>query len=921
VANLATTLEALGDLKAAIQADERAIRIYRQVYDGDHVVLANALSNLAWNLYSANAFTESDAVHRESVAMFERTVGPDSPRLAWALNNYGLLFWRQGNNDAALPLFERALAIWTRAKSADASRALNNLAITTRRLGDFAAARSYYERSLAIKEKTLHPDHTEVALVVYNLANLLREMGDSAAARPMYERALRIREKALGPGHSLTAYALNGLGQVLMDLQEPARARPLVARAVQIWREREAPDVAVGLSTLADIAYRSGNLTRALAYYDESRAVYEKTFGPDYVDVASVLTNAAAVAKKRGDLEDARQRYSRALAIFERRFDDGHPAIAEITAGLAQVEWQLGDVQDALALALRSERISREHFRLTSRTLSEREAVMFAEKRAPALDVLLTLAVAGGLGPDDLRRIMDAAVRSRALVLDEVTARGRATVAGANRELADAVTRARQRLANLIVRGARPGETGYATLVNGARADRDAAERALAAANITQRDRLAREQAGLGEVTEALEDGDALVTFVAYEHLVKGPPPAKDERRYAALVARARSQAIVVVPIGTVLSIDAHVSRWRQAVATFHSRPAQEQAYRRTADALSAAIWQPIGRHVRDVRRLFVVPDGAINLVSFAALPDAPNRYVVESGPLVHYLSAERDLIAPPRVNQSAAGMLVLGDPAYTLAGRQMVAQGRRSGSGAACPEFSQIRFDRLSATVQEIAEIGAMWVAQAAGTLQQLSGDAATESAFKRAASQQRILHLATHGFFLGSCEQPDATMRGVGGLASQARHKNRIQPLVPLSGLALAGANHRAGAGSETDDGILTAEEVVGLDLHEVEWAVLSACDTGVGEVRAGEGVFGLRRAFTAAGVRTTIMSLWSVEDRSTREWMTALYRARLLDRKSTVEAVTEASRGVLRSRRSRGASTHPFYWAAFVAAGDWR
>jgi CHAT domain-containing protein len=140
-------------------------------------------------------------------------------------------------------------------------------------------------------------------------------------------------------------------------------------------------------------------------------------------------------------------------------------------------------------------------------------------------------------------------------------------------------------------------------------------------------------------------------------------------------------------------------------------------------------------------------------------------------------------------------------------------------------------------------------------------------------------------------------------------------------LSGLALAGANRRADAGPDDEDGILTAEEVTALNLEGVEWAVLSACDTGLGQVKAGEGVFGLRRAFQVAGVRTVIMSLWSVDDEAARLWMRTLYERRLQKHLSTADAMHEAGLSVLRDRRSRGQSTHPFYWAGFVAAGDWR
>jgi len=135
------------------------------------------------------------------------------------------------------------------------------------------------------------------------------------------------------------------------------------------------------------------------------------------------------------------------------------------------------------------------------------------------------------------------------------------------------------------------------------------------------------------------------------------------------------------------------------------------------------------------------------------------------------------------------------------------------------------------------------------------------------------------------------------------------------------MAGANRRAATVTGNDDGILTAEEVASLDLDGVEWAVLSACDTGLGAVRAGEGVFGLRRAFRIAGARTVIMSLWPVEDQATRSWMRALYEARLRDKLTTADAMRHASLTMLNERRAKGLSTHPLYWAGFVAAGDWR
>jgi CHAT domain-containing protein len=190
------------------------------------------------------------------------------------------------------------------------------------------------------------------------------------------------------------------------------------------------------------------------------------------------------------------------------------------------------------------------------------------------------------------------------------------------------------------------------------------------------------------------------------------------------------------------------------------------------------------------------------------------------------------------------------------------------------------------------------------------------------------RILHVATHGFFVnGKCPAGLSGTRGIGLLlaadgedAPQTKAQDLQNPLL-LSGLALAGANTRERAQPDADDGILTAQEIAALDLSSVRWAVLSACETGTGEVLNGEGVLGLQRAFRVAGTRTLITSLWPVQDEATRRWMKAFYQAGVGSGLETIDAVRQASLTVLRERRERGEDTHPFYWAAFIASGDWR
>jgi CHAT domain-containing protein len=337
---------------------------------------------------------------------------------------------------------------------------------------------------------------------------------------------------------------------------------------------------------------------------------------------------------------------------------------------------------------------------------------------------------------------------------------------------------------------------------------------------------------------------------------------------------------------------------------------------------LRRRIWDPFSKLVSNASQVFLVPDGAINLVSFAALPTGTNRYLIDAGPVIHYLSAERDVIfrdAAP----SGRGLLAVGGPAYGDRAQTASAPAALRGG---CATLRGVHFEDLPGSRTEAAQIAKIWSSSVSepGDARVLSGRTATETSVKQSAAGRRVVHLATHGYFLQSpCAAPIAGTRGVGGLSSQGPSPGLAENPLLLTGLAFAGANLRTSArtGNRNDDGILTAEEVAGLNLQGTEWAVLSACDTGTGQIKAGEGVIGLRRAFQVAGVRTIIMSLWSVEDRSTQVWMRYLYDARFTQQRSSADSVRDASVRVLEERRARRESTHPFYWAAFVAAGDWR
>ncbi len=892
-----------GDLREARQLSERALAVAEKALRLRHPDIASYLRSLAVPVGDLGDWTEARVLRERALEIAEESLGSDHPSVAVQLNDLASTLLLQGEYATARPLYERALSLYEHRLGPDHSSVTTvryNLAHLYAGLGGFAEARQQFDRVIATWARVLGPEHPLVARAVAALAEMMAEQGLDAEATALYQRALAIREGTLGAHHRDVARTLSYLSTSISRLGQIRRAHELSSRALGIWEQ-------------------SGIL--------------------DSRDVADALVIHGTIQGALGDHVKARASYDRASVLLRRIVGPTHPDVAKVHGSLATALMNLGQPSEALRYALEAEAIGRDHLRLTLRHLPERQGLEYAAKRPRGLNVALSLLHASSASADV---VLDAVIRSRTLMLDEMAARRHTGTDHTRSDLAPlwaSLGAARQRLANLVVRGPvqqQPGQ--YLALVEEARRDKEAAERSLAERSARFRAELAQSEIGLDAIRATLPPQSALVSFVRYDRTTAGR--LGSIASYLALVARPESDPIAV-PLGSAEDIDRLVAAWRQeTVAGFlrftRSPLTTASAHRLAGARLRQRIWDPVAVHMHGVSKVFVVPDGALHLVPLAALPTGSADYLLETGPTIHYMSSERDVVpasAPPSPGQ---GLFALGGPAFgddaILAGPgslpPTMAEARRGDAGASCGTLQALHFQPLPGSHREATEVSAFWNqfgARDTGPAQLRTDQDANEQAFKRYAPGHRVLHLATHGFFLGDACSPWAgSTRSVGGLTTAVNSPPRAavleSPLL-LSGLALAGANRRGFAGPEQEDGILTAEEVASLNLEGVEWAVLSACDTGLGEVRVGEGVFGLRRAFQVAGTRTVIMSLWPVDDEAARQWMHSLYQGRFQKRLDTAEAVREASLTVLRDRRERGLGTHPFYWAGFVAAGDWR
>jgi CHAT domain-containing protein len=299
--------------------------------------------------------------------------------------------------------------------------------------------------------------------------------------------------------------------------------------------------------------------------------------------------------------------------------------------------------------------------------------------------------------------------------------------------------------------------------------------------------------------------------------------------------------------------------------------------------------WRPFADQLAGTGVVYVSPDGVYNLVNVNTLQNQrTNKFVLDETEIINVTSG-KDLVVNGSQSQITNEALLIGYPAYNSEGQLVAKSGGTRGDFL--EEFESlhtVQFDPLPATKHEVDEISSI-INGNGGKATVLTGADASESAL-RSSKIPSILHMATHGFFISTDD-------------------NLVNPLLK-SGLILAGANNKKK--SDDADGILTAFEITSLDLKDTELVVLSACETGLGDVRNGDGVYGLQRAFKVAESRFIVTSLWKVDDDATMKLMTLFYQD------------LESSRDVIKSfsvaqKQLRDIYPSPYYWGAFKLVGN--
>jgi CHAT domain-containing protein len=742
-------------------------------------------------------------------------------------------------------------------------------------------------------------------------------MGDSSKAEPLYQQARGIYKEVLGEKHPRYAISLHNLAGLYSTLGDSSKAEPLYRQAQVIYKEalgEKHPYYAQILIALAALYGSMGDYSKAEPLAQQARGIYKEVLGEKHPEYANSLAALAALYSSIGDSSKAEPLYQQALAITRTSLS---------LAATVQAERQ----QLAMAHSLRYHLDN--YLSFVCNTHKEKQQLPESSVASLYEHVL---AWKGAVFAQQRRRRL---------------ARSHPEVADLFRQIEDT---SRQLATLALAVPASEEQHAWRQKIADLSEAHDRLEGELSRRYADFKDSRQLAQLSVGRLQALLPKDAVLLDLLEYRYHESDPKHKGKwltKQHVAAFVVRPRGTPLLV-DLGPSDSLAVTINDWRLRIAAKgdgHSGvdPAAE---------LRRRLWQPLEKAIGDARLILVSPDGDLGKFPFAALPGTKaDTYLIEEREvaLVAVPQLLPELLGPaPQQKQAQAAkeianerrrILLVGDADFGAApglpNTEVASRSAMRGLGQkAVGRFSR---EAIQASRGEVLAVRDSFEQRYPdGEARMLRGGQATEAAFRARAPRCHYLHLATHGFFappeLKSALGPVKPRQtgGVDRFDTDPLGRVGVSGFHPglLSGLALAGANREPKPGE--DDGILTALEVAELDLRKVDLAVLSACETGLGETAGGEGLLGLQRAFQVSGARTVVASLWKVDDKWTRSLMERFYENLWQKKMTKLQALREAQRWVMREAPRRGLDfledkplrvAPPYYWAAFVLSGDWR
>lgn len=853
--NLAILRREMGRYDESLTGLVAAAEIRKRLFGELSIEYAESITSIGAMYQTLGRYPEAENTLRHAVGVYAQLIGESHPDFIDALSNLAAVLRETGNHSEASRLLQRVLQHRREILGREHplyALSLSNLAGHYREIGRIEQAIHLYEEALAITVRSFGEQHPKSAAVLDNLALAHCEMGDFHVAEGLYQLVIDHLEATLGAEHPDYALCISNLAHVYAYMHRYEDAISLLKKVQQIQAERLAPthpERAITENNLAAALLATGEFVEAERLFRRRLRASRLTFGTEHGDYTTALNNLAFVSGAQGRHHQALSYWKRVISYenrllpsvfaissdkerlqFKRKLQTTYHAVLSLVIENLSADERA--VQFAARLVLQRKGLTGEA------SLKMRQAVL-ASRRPNLMNALSRLL-------ELKQQIPRAALSVQMTVLtDEERQRWRENLEAWEREHDDI-------------------ETSLATEIP---------EVGLAAS---------LKKATWRSVVKELSPGTCLIEFVRYFPNDLYATAQRERRsrwvqpRYAAFVfVCAPKPAVTIVRLGAANDVERLVNDVLQQITNpktvegaYRGRDSDESNLADAAERLAAMIWHPVQNLIADDKRLIVCPDGILNLFPFELLHHSAAK---SNESHIIYLNTGRELVNQKsyRSPSKSSPPYIAAAPNYNLslqfsdrldAGAESNNDGQRNGVRS---KYAPI----VGALVE--GSILARWLQAPVVT-----SDDATEGHIKADCRNPVVLHLSTHGDFDEVHEEAtDDNSRIV--RADDMKSAEALR----RSWLAMAGVN-AVNSGEAVpegvEDGILTAEDVTGLDLSGTRLVVLSACRSGLGRVVTGEGVFGLRRAFQQAGAQMLLVSLWSVEGLSTAWLMDHFYRA---------------------------------------------
>lgn len=816
-----------------------------------------------------------------------------SDNYAYSCNNISVIYQLQGKFREAEQFLKESIEIKYLLKGeidTSYAKSLHNLGNIYKELVDFDQAEKTYLKSLEIKKSLLGTDNVSYAVTAFNLAGIYKELGNYSKAKTLFEECLKIYKSKIGANSKEYKQTTIALADIYIKTGDVKQAEKLLDENItQDNRvDEEQADI---LFTKALIKYNNRNYDEAEKLLLKTKSIIEASLGKGSPLYASCVNNLGIVYWRKNNKEEAYRYLMEAILIREKILGKSSPEYATSIHNLAGLLKDLGKLEESDKYYKEAFDIYLQQIKIFFPFLSEAEKEKFYGKLRNRLSLFNCYGIERmKTKPEIIGSIYDYQIATKALLLNNSINVRKKILESGNQELINTYNKWRTIREELskYYKAKKTNQASVAKAIDSLDYIANNLEKELSRNEYFKKE-YAKQKVSWKDIQKTLKPDEAVVEIIRFQFKYNVDIES-DTIIYLALILTKETKDLPEV----VIFYNGY------EMENFYINGYQNSIYLELDDKESYSyFWEKIDAKLKNKKKIYVSQDGVYNKINLNTLQLPDGSYLIDNKDIIIVSNSadilqQREFKSELKTNKA----ILIGYPKFLIEPDNF-------------EEINKfIKIPMLPGTKAEIEAIKEI-LDNHRWSVQIVMNEQASKPLINRL-QQYGLIHIATHGYFKQNIDL--TKYDNILGMESSIQEKN---PLL-RSGLLLAGAENTYRNlpldSSLYDDGQLTAYDVMNLDLMNADLVVLSACQTGIGEIRNGDGVYGLQRAFLVAGAKSLIMSLWKVNDKTTQDLMEYFYKFL----SSGYDIYTAFKMAELELRKHY---PHPFYWGAFVVIGNIR